>query len=114
MANGIRAISLRTRFRLAKLSLPATNFPDLGRQGLVLVFEVLASLLAGGLGHLLVAVGKVRLQQGPPAVVEMGPFLPAEQGAGLVNVTVRDERVLQTLRVAPDNGAEEVCTPARG
>ena len=47
----------------------------------------------------------------PPAVVELGPFLPAEQGADLGDVTVRDEGVLQTLRVAPDNGAEEVVHP---
>src|SRR5215813_4956450 len=33
-------------FRLTKVSLAAANLPDLGRQDLVLVFEVLGSLLA--------------------------------------------------------------------
>ena len=70
------------------VSLPAANLLDFGRQRLVLVFEVLASLLAGGLRFLLGAVGEVRLQHGPPAVVELGPFLPAQQGAGLGDVTV--------------------------
>jgi hypothetical protein len=95
----------------AKVLLPATNLPDLGREGFVLVFEVLASLLAGGLRLLFVAVGEMRLQHGPPAVVELRPFLPAEQGAGLGDVTVRNEGVLQTLRVAPDDAAEEVVHP---
>ena len=93
------------------VSLPAANLLDFGRQRLVLVFEILASLLAGGLRFLLRAVGEVRLQQGPPAVVELGPFLPAEKGPGLGDVTVRNEGVLQTLRVAPDNGTEEVVNP---
>ena len=35
------------------VSLPPANLPDLGREGFVLVFEILASLLAGGLRFLL-------------------------------------------------------------
>src|SRR6476659_9989331 len=93
------------------VSRPAANLPDLGRQRLVLVFEVLASLLAGGLCLFFRAVGEMRLQQGPPTVVQLGPFLPAEEGADLGDVTVRNERVLQTLRVASDNGTEEVVNP---
>src|SRR5436309_13083444 len=94
-----------------KCSLPGTHLPDLGGQNLILFFEVRASLLAGGLRFLLGAVGEVQLQHGPPTVVELGPFLPAEQGAALGDVTVGNEGVLQTLRVAPDNGAEEIVHP---
>ena len=101
----------KSSFRLAKVSLPAANLSDLARQGLVFVFEVLASLLAGSLRFLLGAVGEVRLQHGPPTVVELGPFLPAEHGAALGDVTVRNERVLQTLRVASEDAAEEVIHP---
>jgi len=53
----------------------------------------------------------VTLQYGPPTVVELGPFVPAEQGASFGDVAVRNEKILQTLRVAPDNGAEEVVYP---
>lgn len=89
-------------------SLPAANLPDLGRQNLILFFEILESLLASGLCLLLVAVGEVRLEHGPPAVVELRPFLPAKQGAHVGNVTVSDEGVLQTLGVATHNAGEEV------
>src|SRR5204862_7564569 len=44
-------------------------------------------------------------------VIKLGPFLRAEHGTEVWDVTVRDERVLQTLRVAPDDGAEEVVHP---
>jgi len=53
----------------------------------------------------------VRLQHRPPTVVELGPFLPAEHWAHLRDVTVCDEGVLQTLRVAPDDPAEKVVHP---
>ena len=87
------ATSLLLLVSIRGLTAPA-NLPDLGREGFVLVFEIIASLLAGGLSLFLAAIGKVRLQHGPPAVVELGPFLPAKHGAGLGNVPVGDEGVL--------------------
>jgi len=93
------------------VSISAANLSDLGREDLVLVFEVLASLLANGLRFFPRAVDEVRLQHGPPTVVELGPFLPAEQRAHLRDVTVCNEGVLQTLRVAPDDAAEKVVHP---
>jgi hypothetical protein len=68
-------------------------------------------LSAGGLRLFLIAVCEMRLQQGPPALAELGPFLPAEHGTRLWDVTIRNEGVLQTLRVIPNNGAEEVIQP---
>ena len=61
-------------------SLLAAHLPELGEQRVVLVFEVLASLLADRLRLFIVAWGEVRLEHCPPAVVELRPFLAAEQG----------------------------------
>jgi hypothetical protein len=48
-------------------------------------------LPAGGLRFLLGTVGEMRLQQDPPTVIELGPFLPAKQGATLGKVAVGNQ-----------------------
>src|SRR5262245_19217839 len=82
------------------VSLPPANLPDLIRYGLHLFREVLESLLLRRLSLRLVTVGEVRLQNSPPAVVQLGPFLPAKHGAAFRDVAVGNEEVLQPLRVA--------------
>ena len=68
-------------------------------------------MFADALHFLPGAFGEVRLQHGPPTVVELGLFLPAEQRTLLRDVTVSDEEVLQAVRVAPDDTAEKVVHP---
>jgi hypothetical protein len=54
-------------FGWPRRSLLAAHLLKLAKQGVVLVFQVLASLLAGGLRLLLVAVSEVRLDQSLPS-----------------------------------------------
>src|SRR5689334_15524884 len=99
-----------THRRAPTCSLLAAHLPELGRQRVDVLFEVLARLLAEGLRLFLVAEGEIRLEHGPPAVVELRPFLAAEHGAGLGDVAVADEG-MEALGIAPKNGAKEVVDP---
>ena len=49
----------------------------------------------------------MRLEQGPPAVVELRPFPAAEHGTGLGDVAIGDEG-LEPLGIVPEDGAKEV------
>ena len=100
--------ALNKTLRRSSRALQPAQFPDLAGQGGVLLVEVLARLRSSCVRLLLVGVGNVRLEDLPPAVVQLRPFFSAERGAGFRDVPVCDQRVFQLLGVASYDGAEEI------